>query len=83
MDEHARSEADGYDDIERRAADYRRRIIALIRQRKKGPLKDSLLPVIDKVDAWEGRIRRLTGWLAAFEADTTTQRDLREDAWRD
>jgi hypothetical protein len=70
--------AGGYDDIERRARDYRRRITALIRQRKNGPLKDALLPVIDEIEAWEGRICQLTGWLAGFESDTTMQRDLRE-----
>jgi hypothetical protein len=67
-----------YGDIERRAADYKRRIIMAVRQRKNGPLKDALRPVLDKIDDWEDRVHHLTRWLAAFDRDTATQRDLRE-----
>lgn len=67
-----------YAEIERRAADYRRQISAAVRQRKGGPLKDALRPALGNIDAWEARIRQLTGWLSAFDRDAVTQRDLRE-----
>lgn len=67
-----------YAEIEERAGDYRRRIIVTIRQRKNGPLKEALRPILAQIDAWEARVRQLTRWLAAFDADSVVQRDLRE-----
>jgi hypothetical protein len=66
-DEPAAREA-SYVEIERRAADYRRQISMTVRQRKAGPLKDALLPALASIDAWEGRIRQLTGGSAHSNA---------------
>ena len=70
--------ASAYDDLRRRAIEYRKRITELIHERRRAAFADQLLPLIAKLDAWEQQVGRLVNRLTAFEADTVIQRDLRE-----
>jgi hypothetical protein len=61
-----------------RAAAYRNRIQTLIRNRRKGPLADTMAGILPRFERWEERVTQLSNRLANFESDKIIQRDIRE-----
>jgi len=70
--------APDYDDLRRRAAEYRTRIRELIREKNRAAYADQLADINVKLDQWQQQVNRLVGRLVAFDADSVLQRDLRE-----
>jgi hypothetical protein len=68
----------GYEELRRRAAEYRQRIEELIREKHRAAYADQLMPITEKLVNWEQQINRLVSRLSAFDADMVIQRDLRE-----
>jgi hypothetical protein len=61
-----------------RAAAYRLRIQTLIRNRRKGPLADTIAGILPRLERWEERVTQLSNRLANFESDKIIQRDIQE-----
>lgn len=61
-----------------RAAAYRLRIQTLIRNRRKGPLADTIAGILPRLERWEERVIQLSNRLANFESDKIIQRDIQE-----
>lgn len=61
-----------------RAAEYRRHIIDLIRQKRPSAWTEQLAPIPARLDQWETHLRRLVGKLNALETNSILQRDLRD-----
>ena len=70
--------APDYDDLRRRAAEYRGRIRDSLREKNRAPYADQLATINEKLGQWQQQVYRLVGRLNAFDADTVLQRDLRE-----
>jgi hypothetical protein len=64
-------------DTLKRAAEYRRNILALLHERS-APLAGPLADLPGNLDAWEARVRQLVERLAKLEVDALTERDRRE-----
>jgi hypothetical protein len=67
-----------YDDLRRRAAEYRGRIRDSIREKNRSPYADQLATINEKLGQWQQQVYRLVGRLSTFDADAVLQRDLRE-----
>jgi len=67
-----------YNDLRRRAAEYRGRIRDLIREKNRAAYADQLTTINEKLGQWEQQVYRLVGRLSTFDADAVLQRDLRE-----
>jgi hypothetical protein len=61
-----------------RAAAYRLRIQTLIRNRRKGPLADTIANILPRLERWEERVIQLANRLGNFESDKIIQRDIQE-----
>ena len=61
-----------------RAAAYRLRIQTLIRNRRKGPLADTIANILPRLERWEERVTQLANRLGNFESDKLIQRDIQE-----
>ncbi|MFN8457465.1 MAG: hypothetical protein U0401_22865 [Anaerolineae bacterium] len=61
-----------------RAADYRRAIEQLVKQQRDTPLANQMTPLLPKLAQWEAHVGQLVNRLAAFEANSVLQHDLRE-----
>ncbi len=61
-----------------RAAAYRLRIQTLIRNRRKGPLADTIANILPRLARWEERVTQLANRLGNFESDKLIQRDIQE-----
>lgn len=61
-----------------RAAEYRRHIVDLIRQKHPSAWAEQLTPLPARLEQWETHLRRLVGKLNSFEANSILQRDLRD-----
>lgn len=61
-----------------RAMLYRKRIQALIKGRRRGPLADRLVGMLVALGSWEERVRQLADRLALFEEDDLIRRDIRD-----
>jgi len=70
--------APDYDDLRRRAAEYRGRIRDSIREKNRAPYADQLATIEEKLGQWQQQVTRLVSRLSAFDADVVLQRDLRE-----
>jgi hypothetical protein len=66
-----------YDDLRRRAAEYRTRIRDLIREKDRAAYADHLAAINVKLGEWQQQVNRLVSRLSAFDADAVLQRDLR------
>ena len=70
--------APGYEELRGRAAEYRRRINDLIREKNRAAFAGQLRPITEKLGNWEQQINHLVDRLSAFDADAVIQRDLNE-----
>jgi hypothetical protein len=65
-------------DYRKRAADYRKRIQGLIKDRRSGLLADRLKDVLQKLTSWEERVGQLADRLTTYERDGIIRRDFKE-----
>jgi hypothetical protein len=70
--------APDYDDLRRRAVEYRTRIRESVRAKGRAACADQLAIINDRLGEWQRQVDRLVSRLSAFDADTVLQRDLRE-----
>jgi hypothetical protein len=61
-----------------RATAYRLRIQTVIRNRRKGPLAETIAAILPRLERWEERVTQLANRLGNFESDKIIQRDIQE-----